>query len=181
LIASALKPSSLATRRFEAPDERADGGRRVVMLARDRVLIARGVAGVFMRIALKPCAYRGVLLRLLRLDDAGFHYEVRLAHRDPDFGVALAECADEAEAEAAWSHWARFFGLPKLVERVEGFPETQSPMIGGIVARGAVQRRRGRGLRRRPRFFARRKVGRPELCERVAADRELFAGWRPEV
>ena len=181
MITSAPKPGSLATRRFEAADARADGGRRVVMLERDRVVIARGVAGVFMQIALEPQTYRGVLLRLMRLDDEGFHYEVRLAHNDPDFGVALAECADQAEAELAWSHWARFFRLPKLVERVEGVPETQCPMIGGVAARSAVPRRNGRGLRRRPRFLARRKIGRPELCEKVAADRELFAGWRPEV
>jgi hypothetical protein len=149
------------------------------MVAPDRVVIARSVQGVFMRIALKPGAYRGVLLRLASLDDQGFHYEVRLVHDDADFGVPLARCDDEAEAHVAWSHWARFFELPMLVERVEGVYESASPMVGDVVARAPTPRRRGRGLvRRRARFLTRRKVGRPELCVLVAADRELFGGWR---
>ena len=146
------------------------------------MVIARSVQGVFMRIALKARAYRGVVLRLADLDDDGFHYEVDLAHRDPDFGVALARSTDDAEARVAWGHWARFFELPMLVERAEGVYETEWPMLGEIRCAGPGLRRSGRGLlKRRARFLTRRKVGRPELCEIVAADGELFGGWRPDA
>ena len=81
------KPGFAEPRRIEVSDPRADGRRRVVLLARDRVVIARSVAGVFMHIAMAPNAYRGVVLRLTALRDDGFHYEIRLAHRDPDLCV----------------------------------------------------------------------------------------------
>ena len=101
-------PGSPGTRRLEVSDSRADERRRVVLIARDRVVIARSVAGVFMRIQLMPSAYRGILLRLASLDDAGFHYEIHLTHDDPDFGVLLARSDDEAEALAEWDLWSRF-------------------------------------------------------------------------
>jgi hypothetical protein len=106
-----------AARRIEVGDARADGRRRVVIVERHRIAIARSVAGVFMRISLAPSAFQGVLLRLVRLDDAGFHYEIHLMHRDPDLGVVLAEADDQAEAEAAWRRWAQQFHLPALSKR----------------------------------------------------------------
>jgi hypothetical protein len=172
--------SSNAARRIETGDMRADGRRRVVIVEEDRIAIARSVAGVFMRIAVAPSAYRGILLRVVSLDESGFHYEIRIAHRDPDLSVKLAESNDQAEAEIAWRRWARFFSLPTLVERIEGTLEPERATIGAVVARPPVGRRRGRGLRlRRARFLTRRKVGRPELCVAVARERELFAGARP--
>jgi hypothetical protein len=173
-------PGSRGIRRLEVSDNRADERRRVVLVARDRVVIARSVAGVFMRIQLMPSAYRGILLRLVSLDDAGFHYEIHLAHQDPDLDVRLAQCEDEAEAHAEWDLWSRFFELPTLVERVEGASEPARPMIGEVVAGEPGPRRRGSGLgSRRARFLTRRKVGRPELCLRVDSERELFAGSQP--
>ena len=172
--------NSNAARRIEAGDARADGRRRIVIVEEDSIAIARSVAGVFMRIHLAPSAYRGILLRAVRLDEAGFHYEVHLAHRDPDLGVRLAEADDQGEAEAAWRGWARFFNLPTLVERVEGIVEPERAMIGALEARAPGVRRRGRGLRlRRARFLTRRKVGRPELCVAIARERELFGGACP--
>ena len=171
-----------AARRIEVGDARADGRRRVVIVERHRIAIARSVAGVFMRISLAPSAFQGVLLRLVRLDDAGFHYEIHLMHRDPDLGVVLAEADDQAEAEAAWRRWARQFHLPALVERVEGTVEPERATLGAVEARAPAVRRRGRGLRlRRARFLTRRKVGRPELCIAIARERELFAGARPGI
>ena len=171
---------SNAARRIEAGDARADGRRRVVIVDEDRIAIARSVAGVFMQIGLAPSAFQGVLLRLVRLDDAGFHYEIHLLHRDPDLGVLLAESGDQAEAEAVWRRWAQRFSLPALVEPVEGTVEPEPAAIGAVEARAPVVRRRGRGLRlRRARFLTRRKVGRPELCVAVAREHELFAGARP--
>ena len=135
---SSLAPclGSRAARRIEAPDARADGRRRTVLLSRERVEIARSVDGVFMRIALKPGAYRGVLLRVAGLDEAGFRYEIHLIHQDPEFNVALAQSYDQSEAQTAWSRWARFVGLPTLAERIEGIyeparPTAPSPRPGG--------------------------------------------------
>jgi Family of unknown function (DUF6101) len=170
-----------AGRRFEASDARADERRRVVLVARESIVIARSVGGVFMRIALKPRAYRGVLLSLTGLDGVGFRYEIRLSHRDPDFGVLLAELRDQNEAEAAWRDWARYLGLPELVERVEGVVEDAQSKLGAVVVGRPGLRRRGRALgSRRARFLTRRKMGRPELCVCVAAEpHELFRGSLP--
>jgi hypothetical protein len=174
-------PGLRAVHRLEAPDRRADGRRRVVLVDRDSVAIARSIAGVFMHIALSPSAYLGILLRLANLDEVGFRYEIHLAHQDPDFGILLAQSDDEAEVQGAWRRWSRFFRLPLLVERLEGTWEPARPIFGSSVANGPEGGRRRRGPHSgRPRFFTRRKVGRPELCVPVATERELFAGLRPE-
>lgn len=176
----APQPGSPETLKFEAVDARADGRRRMVSLSRDLVVIARKREGVFMRIALRPHAFRGVLLRLAALEDGVFQYEVSLAHRDPEFDVALASCADQREAEAAWKSWARFVGAPALVERAEGTCE--EVFIPGRAKPGFHTRRRPRGVgARRPRFLARRKMGRAELAVAVGRVRELFGAWREGV
>jgi hypothetical protein len=174
LPTSAPLTGSQTTRRLEAVDARADDGRRVVLVSAGQVVIARGVQGVFMRIALSPRDYQGVALRLLDLDADGFLFEIQLAHADADLGVALARCRDQAEAEIAWRQWARFLALPMLVERTRGVYESPGP-----IAVKAQPRQRGGALRsRRARFLTRRKVGRPELCVSVGAIRELTGGSR---
>jgi hypothetical protein len=175
---AAPKPGFAGPRRIEACDPRADGRRRVVLLARDRVVIARSVAGVFMHIAMAPNAYRGVVLRLDALRDDGFHYEIRLAHRDPDLSVTLYEASDDSEIQAEWRLWAKFLGLPALVEREEGRAEPESAHLGEIAVAGPRARRHGKTITgRRPRFLMRRKSGRPDTdrpC--LAGAREIFPG-----
>jgi len=102
-----IAPGASAPRRIEAADARADGRRRIVLLGRERIEIARSVGGVFMHIALAPSAYSGIVLRLSEHSDGGFHYEVRLAHRDPDLAVTLLEADDDCEATAEWRLRAR--------------------------------------------------------------------------
>jgi Family of unknown function (DUF6101) len=172
------KPGFAEPRRIEVSDPRADGRRRVVLLARDRVVIARSVAGVFMHIAMAPNAYRGVVLRLTTLRDDGFHYEIRLAHRDPDLCVTLQESSDDSEIQAEWRLWAKFLGLPTLVEREEGRAEPEGARLGEIAIADARARRHGKTITgRRPRFLMRRKTGRPDPDRpSLAGAREIFPG-----
>jgi hypothetical protein len=173
-------PGSSETLNFETADARADGRRRMVCLSRDLVVIARQREGVRMRIALRPHAFQGALLRVAVLADGAFRYEVSLAHRDPEFDVAVASCQDRRDAEAAWKSLARFVDAPALVEREAGrYEEVFVPRrAAGIVH----ARRRGRGVgARRPRFLARRKIGRGELAVAVSKERELFGAWREGV
>ncbi len=146
------------TQEFEGADARADGRRRTITVATDRVVIARRVDGVSMRIAIEPQRYAGVLLRVARLDDASFIYEVRLTHADPDLSVTLAQEQNEGEARASWRHWANHLALPRLVERVEGAPELDRDLPIRVLS--PTTRRHGSAtLNRRPRFLRRRKVG----------------------
>ncbi|MGO8799612.1 MAG: DUF6101 family protein [Roseiarcus sp.] len=178
----APRPGFAEPRRIEACDPRADGRRRVVVLARDRVSIARSVAGVFMHIVMTPSAYRGVVLRLSGLRDDGFHYEIQLAHRDPDLCVTLHEATDDTEIQAEWRLWAKFLGLPTLVEREEGRAEPEAPRLGGIAIAPARARRRGKTMTcRRPRFLMRRKTGRLDCARRSPGDRrEIFPGSKQD-
>ncbi len=126
------------------------------MLARGRVQIARSVAGVRMNISLAASAYRGVVLRLRGLEDGRFSYEIELAHRDPaDLSVTLLEASDDSEVQAEWRLWARFLGLPALVEeREEGRAEPDSARLGELIVNQRKPRRRGGArARRRPRFL----------------------------
>jgi hypothetical protein len=174
----APKPGVAGPRRIEVSDPRADGRRRVVLLARDRVTIARSVAGVFMHIAMKPDAYSGVVLRLVALSEGIFHYEIRLAHRDPDLSITLHEASDDSDVQAEWRLWARFLGLPALVEREEGRPEPDRAHLGAVAVSRTRPRRRGKTiLSRRARFLTRRKTGRLDPSRRLAPDpREMFPG-----
>ena len=174
---SAPKPGAGEPRRFIASDPRADGRRREVMLARGRVQIARSVAGVRMNISLAASAYRGVVLRLRGVEDGRFSYEIELAHRDPDLSVTLLEASDDSEVQAEWRLWARFLGLPALVEREEGRAEPDSARLGELIVNQRKPRRRGGAMsRRRPRFLTRRKVGRGSLGFSLAGSREIFPG-----
>ena len=176
----APRPGSPETLSFEATDARADGRRRTVSLSRDLIIIARRREGVLMRIALRPRAFRGVLLRAVALEPGGFQFQVSLEHRDVEFNVVLASCDSVAEAETAWRAWARFVGAPALVEREEG--RYEEVFVSGRIQAETHPRRRGRGVgARRPRFLARRKMGRKELVVAVASQRELSGAWRDGV
>ena len=182
LANAAPRPGTSAPRRIEAADARADGRRRIVLLGRERIEIARSVGGVFMHIALAPSAYSGIVLRLSGASESGFQYEVRLAHRDPDFDVTLLEADDDREVQAEWRLWARYWRLPTLVERDDGRAEPDSPRLGDVAIGPPGPRRRGKSLTsRRARFLTRRKTGRAELAVALAdAGAELFSGSNPE-
>ena len=174
----APKYGPFAARRFDAPDPRADGRRRSVRLDCDKVAIQRVVGGVFMRVTVPTSAYRGVALRVVDAREDGFAYEIRLVHADPDLGVTLAETRDDSDIQAEWRLWARALGLPALVERSEGSDEPDQQLLGRVAVRPPSPRRRGKTiLARRPRFLARRKLGRPELMMKVEKVEELFGGF----
>jgi hypothetical protein len=178
---AAPKPGVGEPRRIVASDPRADGRRREVMLARGRVQIARSVAGVRMNICLAASAYRGVVLRMRGAPDARFSYEIELAHRDPDLSVTLLEAEDDSEIRAEWRLWARFLGLPALVEREEGLPEPEGARLGALTVSQRKPRRRGGAMaRRRPRFLTRRKTGRGALGPSLAGSREIFPGAKDD-
>lgn len=174
----APKYGAFAPRRFDAPDPRADSRRRTVRLDGEKVAIHRVVGGVFMRVTVPTSAYRGVALRVVDAYGEGFAYEIRLVHADPDLGVTLARTYDDSEIQAEWRLWARALGLPTLVQRSEGCDEPDQTLLGRVSIRPPTPRRRGKTiLSRRPRFLARRKLGRPEICWKVEKVEELFGGY----
>jgi len=178
---AAPKYVAFEARRFAAPDPRADGRRRFVRLDGDKVAIDRTVGGVFMRVTVPTSAYRGVALRVIDGRDNGFTYEIRLLHADPDLSVALAETSDDSDIQAEWRLWARALGLPALVERAGGGDAPDQQLLGRVAVRPSTPRRRGKTiLARRPRFLARRKLGRAELCVKIERTEELFGGADPE-
>jgi hypothetical protein len=111
------------------------------------------------------------------MEDSRFTYAVELAHRDPDLSVTLCEAEDDADIRAEWRLWARFLGLPTLVEREEGRAEPEGARLGELVVAQRKPRRRGGAMaRRRPRFLARRKTGRGSQGLSLAGAREIFPG-----
>ncbi|HXT05690.1 MAG TPA: DUF6101 family protein [Roseiarcus sp.] len=142
---------------IEAFDGRAEGARRRIEVSEERIVIARRVGGVEMRVALEPRQYRGVGLAVLVAEATDFLYQVRLIHADPDLCVTLADCGQEEAARALWRRWAAALGLPRLVERTDGEFEIDRTAPSDQ----PFERRRGRAtLKRRNRFLARRKMGR---------------------
>ena len=121
-----------------------------------------------MGVALRPGGVARVRRPFRAAEHGGFVYELRLAHRDPDLSVLLAEAQDESRIWAEWRASAGFFGLPALVERNEG-PE----VWGALAAPGACRDRRAK-RRHRPGIVARR-AARPEATATVHREAEMIA------
>ena len=173
-----LDPLALPVR-FTANDAGADERQRQVELDRERVVLRRAVRGIRMAIRLPISAFRGVVLRLLPAGTGPSDLiSVSLEHRDPGLSVPLCVAPDSEDVVAEWRLWARVLGLPALVERAEGCSEPDQQLLGRVAVRPAAPRRRGKTiLARRPRFLARRKLGRRELCVKVEMVEELFGGF----
>jgi hypothetical protein len=148
-------------------DPRADGGRRVVRVTRNGVLIERRLKGVAMTIGVPFAAYRGVALAVEPEPASGAAaYRLSLAHADPDLEVLLSETKDSGAAAADWKYWSFFLDLPRLSsENGEVSPISSAK-------RGATRRRSAAVAKRRPRFLARRKRG------ETARAAEVFCGER---
>lgn len=136
------------------PDPRADGRRRRVEFTPARILIERSVAGVAMKLQLAPAAYRGVALGVV-VEDGLPAYEVALVHPDAELSARLALADRESDALAALDHWAAWFGLPKLIEGVDGALIAMDAARAPRRSHRRVEPARGR----RPRFLVRRKPG----------------------
>ncbi|MFY9655024.1 MAG: DUF6101 family protein [Methylocystis sp.] len=150
-------------------DPRADGGRRVVRVTRNGVLIERRLKGVAMTIGVPFAAYRGVALAVEPGPSSGIAaYRLSLAHADPDLEVLLCETKNSGAAAADWKYWSFFLDLPRLASH-DG---EVSPLPG---AKPGVARRRGAAIaKRRPRFLARRKAGEPaRVSEVFYGEREI--------
>ncbi|MBI1868613.1 MAG: hypothetical protein HYS06_10035 [Methylocystis sp.] len=155
-------------------DPRAEQGRRLVSVGREKVLIARRINGMSMLVSVPVAAYLGVALDV-QPTGGGARYRLSLAHRDPDLDVVLTETLDDAAVSADWRYWASYLDLPRLAGKHGAFA-TLDPRIGAVVARGVLARRRNGALsKRRPRFLTRRKSGDPT---RMAA---VFEGEREIV
>lgn len=151
-------------------DPRADGGRRMVRVTRNGVLIERRLKGVSMTIGVPFAAYRGVALSVEPEPASGAAaYRLRLSHADPDLEVLLCETKDSSAAAADWKYWSFSLDLPRLAsENGEVAP------VSGATGQRIFLRRRANATvaKRRPRFLARRKSGEP------ARAAEVFHGER---
>ncbi len=142
-------------------DARADGREREIFIERSHIIIARGVAGVRMRINVPVRCYRGVVLALNRTSTGRDSYRVSLWHADRDFSVTLLEASDDSEIVAVWKSWAAFFSLPKFIESEPGQLESAERSLGGVLlGRAGAPRRRGAVMAaRRSRRRLLRKAG----------------------
>ena len=166
-IVETVETQGTAPQRLTADDRRADDRRRNVLLSRDRVTIDRHFHGIAMRLSVPVSSYRGVCVGVRTAETGGFVYELRLAHRDPDLSVVLAEAPDESRIWADWRTSAGYFGLPALIERNDG-PEPWGA-VGSCEAFGRRAKRR-----HRPGIVARRAV-RLEAMATVHREDEIIA------
>ena len=152
-----LDPLSLPVR-LTAADERADGGTRVIEIARDRVLLLRSVRGVRMRLRIPLDGFLGVAVRALATADQD-RVAITLEHRDPALSVLLHAGENVDELLAEWQLWSRALGRPLLIAGIDGILRPPVAMLGAVLhGETAARRRRRTPLRkRRPYFFSRRK------------------------
>jgi hypothetical protein len=155
-----LDPTAMPLR-FAAVDPACDDGRRSVLLDSDRVVLARRLGPVAMKIALPVASYRGVALRIVPgVGEGEDRMKILLAHRDRALDVMLFETEDDCDVIAEWRLWASTLGLPLLIEGEDGHLVAAESRVGGVVASAPRARRRYAFLSsRRPRFLTRRRMG----------------------
>jgi hypothetical protein len=153
-----------------APDARAEGHRRQVAVMRDAIAISRRFQGISMNLRIPVRSYQGVVLQVIE-QGSTFLYRVTLQHRDPDLATILEESEDDRIVAAQWRGWARYFGLPALIELEPG------DLRGGIESTYVSRRRRrNHGMaRRRPRILTRRRCGKPGGSAIHRDEREIIA------
>ncbi len=162
---------------FNSPDASADGGERAVTLEADRVVMARRISDVAMKIALPVTAYRGVAIRIVPgMTEAEDRVAVVLSHADSALEVPLYEADDDENVIAEWRLWASTLGLPLLMEGVDGQTVAAENRLGEIeVDRPRPRRRHSLLSGRRPRFLTRRRTGKLPLVPFVHRDeREII-------
>ena len=174
--AQKLDPARLPLN-FSSPDATADGGERTVTLAVDRIVMARRISDVAMKINLPLAAYRGVAIRVIPISEEQERIAVVLSHTDPGLEVTLFEAADDSEVIAEWRKWGSTLALPLVMEDAEGRAIVAGDRLGEVeVARPRPRRARSFLKNRRPRFLQRRRHGQLSLVPFVHRDeREIIA------
>jgi hypothetical protein len=164
-------------------DHRAENNRRTVHFEEGRIVIMRRIHGVSMRVTMPVNKYDGIGVLLPNMAEGREEFSVMLVHTDPDLSVLLYQDCNPLLVDAAMAEWSQFFNLPIL----DGRPDCDQPVhhapparavVGAVTLGGAMpQRRRGGTLaKRRPRYFARRKIGSAVLMEQVhRGEREIIA------
>ncbi|MGL5116683.1 MAG: DUF6101 family protein [Beijerinckiaceae bacterium] len=148
---------------------RAEGGVQHVKVSSAWVCLERRLAGMETVVNVPTASYRGVALRA----EAGrSQFEIVLLHMDPSLEVVLMRAGDDAEIIARWRGFGSMLDLPLLVEdeagRLQPLEDDCEPRF--------FDRRSGSALKeRRPRFLARRQVGKAERQPIHSGERELFA------
>ncbi len=175
--AKKLDPARLPLN-FNSPDSAADGGQRAVTLDTDRIVMARRISDVAMKINLPLTAYRGVAIRIVpgAAEDQD-RIAVVLSHTDPGLEVSLFEAADDSEVIAEWRKWGATLGLPLVMEGLDGRSIVAESRLGDVaVSRPRPRRARSFLKSRRPRFLTRRRTGTPSLVPFVHfGEREIIA------
>ncbi len=176
-----LDPHKLPVR-FATPDATSDSGERRITVERERVVLARRVQRVAMKIAVPLTSYYGVTVRLIPGEtEEQDKVAVVLAHPDKALEIPLFEAEDDDAVVTCWKEWGAALGLPLFVEHQDGGMMPADVREGGFEQNTArVYPRRGYAFLagRRPRFLVRRKEGFPQHppkiwrneCEIIARD-----------
>jgi Family of unknown function (DUF6101) len=148
---------------------RAEGGVQRVKVSSAWVCLERRLAGMETIVNVPTASYRGVALRA---EPGKLRFEIVLLHVDPSLEVVLLRAGDDADIIARWRGFGDMLDLPLLVEdeagRLQPLENSREPRF--------FDRRHGSALKgRRPRFLARRRVGKAERQPVHSGERELFA------
>ena len=144
-----------------------DGAPCLAALGADAVMLSRDVGGLACRIRLGVDHFRGVAV----VDRDG-QCVVRLLHSDLALTLDLSAGTAFDDAETLAEEVAALMGLPTLLMGGTGrfwMASAEDPLTGD-----AAERRLSLATPRRPRFLARRRLGRPALAGRIGG-RELIA------
>ncbi len=134
-----------------------------VEIGSEWITIRRNISGIAARVNVPTQSYRGITLRAAR---DGQPFELALTHIDANLEVVIARTTDDGDLIALWRSYGRMLSLPLLAEDARGRLQAMEATGGDR----PFPRRHGSPLKnRRPRFLARRKIGRAESSEPTTA------------
>lgn len=171
-----LDPFALPVR-FAASDAAADERVRDIELHRERVIVRRTLAGMRMALNLPLSSFAGVGLQV-RVNAAGAHCAVVLAHKDPSLVLPLFLSPEADDAMAEWRRWGGALGLPLLLHDEDAGWRDAFARLGAVRISSVRPRRRRRSMlkQRRPSLLMHRQPGSRDAAMPVHRDeREIIA------
>jgi hypothetical protein len=118
----------------------------------------------------------GVALRLDERVQSGEDFEIAVVDDGAETIMVLGRFGDD-EVVAMWRELGATTGLPLVTQSEDGALQHPYPQVGRVQL-GRVRIRRRHGLRRRPRFLARRKTARLSRRPTVHREREITGDGR---
>lgn len=140
-------------------------------LDRNGVVVKKTLScGLPLSIAAPAKAYEGIAARAIESENGKMIVTLELKHHDPELCVPLLYANNMNDISADWHSWSRLMKLPMLLVDADYKVSSVTQQLGHLLIETPIERRkRITGVKRRPNFLRRRKMGVVSSVESLSA------------